>query len=149
MLDYWFALSASVPFYKSTSFRFFFLPLSISHAPPPGSPHTPTQGTTLTDCYHADYSCCGLSCLFGLEALWSRDCHYSVSLQCLAEESCFDQSSGTRVISMINKVSVWTHIREYQEYTRTKTALACRMMETYSYTCEISITRRPCNKTAS
>lgn len=53
-----------------------------SHMLPSRVPHTPTQnqGTTLTDCYHADYSCCGLSCLFGLEALWSRDCHHSVSL---------------------------------------------------------------------
>lgn len=86
-----------------------------SHMLPSRVPYTPTQnqGTTLTDCYHADYFCCGLSCLCGLEALWSRDCHYSVSLQCLAEESCFDQSSGTRVTSMINKVSVWTHIGEY------------------------------------
>lgn len=80
-----------VPFYYSIIpyLSGFSSQFSPTHTFPFRVPHTPTQnqGITLTDCYYADYSCWGLSRLFGLEAPCSRDCHYSVS--CLAEMLLF------------------------------------------------------------
>lgn len=80
-----------VPFYYSIIpyLSGFSSQFSPSHMFPFRVPHTPTQnqGITLTDCYYADYSCCGLPRLFGLEAPCSRDRHYSVS--CLAEMLLF------------------------------------------------------------
>lgn len=79
--------------------------LSPSHMLPFRVPSTATQpqGVTLTDCYHAGYSCWGLSRLLRLEVLWSRDCHHSVPYKAQQKEPSFVQSSGTNVINMISK----------------------------------------------
>lgn len=129
---------------SSMSFHYSLIPdlsgfsslLSPAHMLPFRVPSTPTQpqGVTLTDCYHAGYSCWGLSRLLRLEVLWSRDCHHSVPHKAQQEEPSFVQSSGTNIISM----SICLH-----SPTRTPGLRAFVTLKMYSYIHEISTHQGP------